>query len=185
MRRATAAAAGAPSASLFLLAIASGLMLVRSTAWAQSVLQYHLSADRAGRYVVPGLTLARARSIHLDPAFDARIDGHIYAQPLLFKAAGREILVAATENNVVEGLDAGTGRPVWRKTFGPAVRSTMLPCGNIDPLGITGTPAIDDSRRAIYLDAMVASENGPQHLVFGLSLENGNVLPGFPLNVAQ
>ena len=50
----------------------------------------------------------------------------------------------------------------------------MLPCGNINPLGITGTPAIDDSRRAIYLDGMVLTQDGPQHLVFGLSLEKGH-----------
>ncbi len=61
----------------------------------------------------------------------------------------------------------------------------MLPCGNIDPVGITGTPAIDDSREAVYLDAMVATSSGPQHLVFGLSLENGQLEPGFPVNVAR
>jgi hypothetical protein len=152
---------------------------------AQSVLQYHSSADRAGNYVVPRLTPERARSMHLDRAFDGRVDGHVYAQPLLFSQAGRELLVVATENNVVDALDARTGRPIWQKSLGPAVTSMMLPCGNIDPLGITGTPAIDDSRHAIYLDAMVMAHDGPQHLVFGLSLEKGQVLPGFPVNVAH
>jgi outer membrane protein assembly factor BamB len=184
MRSVTAAAHGASGVDLLLLTAAL-LMAVQPPARAQSVLQYHLSADRAGNYVVPGLTLQHARSIHLDSAFDGRVDGHLYAQPLLFKAAGREILVAATENNVVEALDAGTGKPVWRRSLGQPATSTMLQCGNIDPLGITGTPIIDNETRAIYLDAMVVTDDGPQHLIFGLSLENGQILRGFPVNVAR
>jgi hypothetical protein len=61
----------------------------------------------------------------------------------------------------------------------------MLPCGNIDPMGITGTPVINESRGAIYFDAMGLTQAGPQHLVFGLSVANGQILPGFPVNVQQ
>jgi hypothetical protein len=62
-----------------------------------------------------------------------------------------------------------------------------LPCGNIAPLGITGTPVIDGIKDALYLDAMVEAEDGSgaQHLVFGLSVSDGSVLPGFPVNVAE
>lgn len=172
-------------AFLLLWTLTGVLTPVSPQAWAQSILQYHFSADRAGNYVVPGLTLQQARSIHLDSAFDGRVDGHVYAQPLLFKAAGREILVVATENNIVEALDVATGKAVWRRYLGQPATSAMLPCGNVDPLGITGTPAIDDARRAIYLDAMVVTKRGPQHLIFGLALENGQVLGGFPVNVAR
>jgi hypothetical protein len=170
--------------SSILLAMAAALTLLPASASAQSVLQYHFSADRAGNYVIPGLTAERARSMHLDSAFDGHVDGHVYAQPLLFHEARRALLVIATENNVVDALDAATGTRVWERSLGQAVTSARLPCGNIDPLGITGTPAIDDSRRAIYLDAMVLTQNGPQHLIFGLSLEKGQLLPGFPVNVA-
>jgi hypothetical protein len=152
---------------------------------AQSVRQYHFSADRSGNYVVPGLTVARARSMHLDSAFEGHVDGHVYAQPLLFNAAGRQLLLVATENDSLDALDARTGRLVWQKSLGQAVSSAMLQCGNIDPLGITGTPAIDDSRQAVYLDEMVATRDGPQHLIFGLSLKNGQILSGFPVNVAS
>jgi hypothetical protein len=155
-------------------------------AQAQSVLQYHGSADRAGNYVIPGLTPARARLMHLDSAFDGRVDGNVYAQPLLFTVAGRELLFVATENDIVDALDARTGQLVWRKSLARPVPVTMLPCGNINPLGITGTPVIDKSRGAIYLDAMTLTNAGlQQHLVFGLSMLNGQVLPGFPVNVAQ
>jgi outer membrane protein assembly factor BamB len=123
--------------------------------------------------------------MHLDGAFDGRVDGNVYAQPLLFKRAGHELLIVATENNAVDALDARTGRLVWQKSLGMAVTSAMLPCGDIDPLGITGTPAIDDSGQAVYVDAMALARGGPQHLVFGLSLEKGQVLSGFPVNVAD
>jgi len=67
----------------------------------------------------------------------------------------------------------------------PPVPLSRLSCGNINPVGITGTPVIDQSRGAIYLDAMGLTSTGPQHLVFGLSVANGQTLPGFPVNVAQ
>jgi len=41
----------------------------------QSVLTYHGALDRSGLFVVPGLTAERARSLHLDTAFDAKIEG--------------------------------------------------------------------------------------------------------------
>ena len=57
-------------------------------------------------------------------------------------------------------------------------------CGNIDPLGITGTPVIDQASQAVYLDAMVAEASGPRHLIFALSLKTGATLPGWPVDVA-
>jgi len=86
---------------------------------------------------------------------------------------------------MVYALDAKTGAEVWHRSVGsPAARSS-LPCGNIDPLGITGTPAIDMSRRALFLDAMVDQGAGPEHNIFGLSLDDGALLPGRPINVAN
>jgi hypothetical protein len=68
--------------------------------------------------------------------------------------------------------------------LGHPVPRSALPCGNIDPLGITGTPVIDVSRGAAYLDAMVDDRGKPRHFVFGLRLSDGNVLPGFPIDIA-
>ena len=44
---------------------------------------------------------------------------------------------------------------------------------------------IDESSGALYLDAMVDRADGPRHLVFGLSLTDGAVLPGWPVGVAS
>src|SRR5262249_39718513 len=56
---------------------------------------------------------------------------------------------------------------------------------NINPLGITGTPAIEEASGAIYLDAVVESSRGPRHRVFALSLKDGSILPGWPVDVAD
>ena len=75
------------------------------------VLTYHGSLDRAGRYVVPGLTYERARGLHLDgfdplPPFTA---GH--AQPLFWRppGSGAGVLIVATEEDEVYALDARSG----------------------------------------------------------------------------
>jgi hypothetical protein len=148
---------------------------------------YHDDASRSGHYVVPGLTWARAATAHLDQGFNGRVQGHVYAQPLYWRPprAAHGILIVATEANTMHALDPTTGREVWRREVGPPVPRAALPCGNIDPLGITGTPVIDARGRALYFDAMVADRGGPQHLVFGLSLDDGSPLPGWPVNVAE
>src|SRR6266700_1513915 len=71
-----------------------------------------------------------------------------------------------------------------RRTGKPASLSAFR-CGNIDPLGITGTPAIDEASGALYLDAMVSDAAGPRHRLFALSLTDGSVLPGWPVDVAD
>jgi hypothetical protein len=59
------------------------------------------------------------------------------------------------------------------------------PCGNIDPLGITGTPVIDEARQAVYLAAMIGDASGAHHRLFALSLKDGAPLPGWPIDVAE
>ena len=80
---------GNASRSLFvILAISAAVGFMCAVAQAQYVLQYHGTADRAGSYVIPGLTPGLAQSMHLDQTFNGHVDGHVYAQPLLTPAAG-------------------------------------------------------------------------------------------------
>ena len=153
----------------------------------QSVLSYHGHADRSGNFVVPALTWDRARSLHLDEGFRPRVAGHSYAQPLYWRAPGSNsaILILATEDNVVYAIDADTGAEVWKRSLGRPVARSSLPCGNIASLGVTGTPVIDKSTEAIYLNAAVDGPAGPRHLVFALSLKEGSLLPGWPVDVAD
>src|SRR5258708_6313422 len=147
-----------------------------------SVLQFHKSPTRDGVYVDAAFGVSTGvKTLHLDSAFSVSVTGNVYAQPLYVQngPSGGEMFVVATENNHLVAVDA-TGKALWDNTFGaPAPRST-LPCGNIDPLGITGTPVIDmtSTPPVIYFDTMVT---GPKHMIHGVSLVDGRTeQPGFP-----
>jgi hypothetical protein len=79
--------------------IAVALFYAASAHADQSVLTYHGALDRAGRYVVPGLTYDRARGLRLDPSFRAAFQGKVDAQPLLWRrpGSGEGELIVATE----------------------------------------------------------------------------------------
>lgn len=153
----------------------------------KDVLTYHGDQNRSGSFVVPGLTADKARSVRLDPTFDARVAGHLYAQPLYWHAPGSNdaTLLVASEDDIVQAFDARTGKETWRRTVGRPIPASSLPCGNINPLGITGTPVIDPATQAIYFDAAIAADDGPHQQVFGLSLKDGAILPGWPIDIAE
>src|SRR5207237_8272768 len=75
------------------------------------------------------------------------LDGSVYTQPLV--ADGR--VIAATEADTVYALDAATGQIGWRAKLGTPVNGGSLPCGNIDPSGITGTPVVDPATNTVYV----------------------------------
>ena len=169
-------------AGLFALALSPLSALAQES----SVLTYHGDNSRSGRYTVPSLSWEKARSLEPDRAFNARIAGSVYAQPLYWRPPGASsgMLFVATEDDVVQAFDATTGKELWRREVGRPVEASSLPCGNIHPLGITGTPVIDPATQAIYFDAAVQRANGPRHEVFALSTKDGSVLPGWPIDVA-
>jgi outer membrane protein assembly factor BamB len=165
-------------------AFAISLAVLPGIAAADNVVTYHNSPDRHGVYAMPGLTLAAAAALHPDAGFHANVDGHVYAQPLFFHpAGGRALVIVATESNVVEALDAATGANVWRTKLAAPVPLSQLPCGNIDPDGITGTPVIDPKTGMLYLDALTLTNAGPRQFVYAVSLANGAVNSGWPLDM--
>lgn len=174
-------------AGLAFLMVGAAIGAQPANAQQQSVLTYHGDESRTGNFVVPALTFDKARSVHPDRAFDAQVDGHLYAQPLYWHAAGSNtaMILTASESDVVQAFDAQSGKELWRRSVGRPVRGSSLPCGNINPLGITGTPVIDPSTQTIYVEAAVAEANGPHHEVFALSLKDGSVLKGWPVDVAK
>ena len=154
---------------------------------AGQVLQHHRTPDRSGLYVVPSLTWEAAPSLHRDPAFRAEVTGPVYAQPLYWAPpdGASPLLIVATEQDLVYALDAGTGALAWRTSLGAPAPYSVLPCGDIDPLGVTGTPVIDEHTETVYLDAMVLGARGarPRHKIFALSLKDGSVRSGWPVDV--
>jgi hypothetical protein len=149
------------------------------------VLTYHADIRRDGNFVAPGLTWEKAGTLHPVAGFHASFSGHVYAQPLYWKdpQSGAALLIVATEDDSVVALDAATGKTVWTHTLGRPASRGSLRCGNIDPLGITGTPVIDAASKTVYLDAVVDGGSGPLHLVFALSLGDGATVAGWPVDV--
>lgn len=168
-----------------LAAIIVGPLLVRADPF--SVLSYHGGSQRNGHFIVPGLTWDRAKSLHLDTAFHATLSGSVYAQPLFWQPPGSAsgVLIVATESNEVYALDARTGQTLWQRALGAPVPLSSMACGEINPLGVTGTPVIDEASRTLFIDAEVAQPAGPAHFVFALSLKDGAILPGWPVDMER
>src|SRR5581483_10140638 len=79
------------------------------------------------------------------------LDGDLYGQPLV--VGGR--VVVATENDSVYALDASNGTVVWRAHLGEPVSGSSLPCGNVDPVGITSTPVVDATTNRVYAVGLI------------------------------
>src|SRR4029453_3860822 len=118
--------------------------------------------------------------------FNGTISGSVYAQPLYIEngPGGAAMIIVATETNRIYALNAGTGNVIWQRSVGPPVTSG-LPCGNINPLGITGTPVVDLASRALFFDAMTTPDGGitKKHLIFSLNVDTGALNPGWPVDV--
>jgi outer membrane protein assembly factor BamB len=168
-----------------LLVLSALLGFLPAAAIADSVVTYHNSNQRDGAYTIPSLSLASAANMHRDTKFDGTISGHVYAQPLFWKPKGakRGLVIVATESNTVYALDESSGKVAWHTTLADPMPLSQLPCGNIDPMGTTGTPVIDPASGRLYLDAMTKTGNGARHMVYALSLQDGSVVSGWPLDM--
>jgi outer membrane protein assembly factor BamB len=124
--------------------------------------EYGQNAGRTG--VAAGLPPAG----QLSQRWAARLAGAVYGQPLVVGST----VIAATENDTVYALNESTGTVAWRTQLGTPVPLGSLPCGNIDPLGITGTPAYDQGNGLVYV---VAETTGYHHVLFGLAVSDGAV----------
>jgi outer membrane protein assembly factor BamB len=148
-----------------------------------NVTQEHNHLSRDGLYIDSALTRSAAVNVRRDLNFNGTISGNVYAQPLYIEGgpSGRARVIVTTESNNVYALDAITGTVIWQRNVGAPVTSG-LPCGNISPLGITGTPVVHLASRSLFFDAMV---NGPtkRHFIFSLNVDTGATNPGWPVNV--
>ncbi len=104
----------------------------------------------------------------LSIAWRARLDGAVYGQPLLVG----DMVIAATEHDSIYALNAANGHIDWRVNVGTPVPLSELPCGGIDPLGITSTMAYDRAYGLIYA---VAETSGYHHVLVGVSVADGAI----------
>src|SRR5256885_2243314 len=123
---------------------------------------YHRDNTRAG--VAPDLPPPGA----LSTAWKAALDGAVYGQPL---AVG-DTVYAATEHDTVYALAADTGKVGWWTHVGEPMPRSQLPCGNIDPLGITSTMVYDPATRLVFA---LAETTGAHHTLYGFDAATGAV----------
>jgi outer membrane protein assembly factor BamB len=95
----------------------------------------------------------------------------VYGSPILVGST----VVAATEGGTVLALDASSGRVLWSKHLADPVPQAALPCGNIDPLGITGRPAYDAATGRVFVVAETREAGNVVHRLFGLGAQDGSV----------
>ncbi len=123
---------------------------------------YHRDNQRTGY-------LASTPDPHsLTKLWQKQLDGAVYAEPLV---VGNRVIVA-TEGDSLYALDPATGSVQWHTNVGVPVPQSTLPCGNIDPLGITGTPVYDPATGLVFA---VAEVSGPAHILVGVDVTNGQV----------
>lgn len=129
-----------------------------------------------------------------DPAFGhlvaawwtkgTKIEGDVYAEPLIDDG----LVLVATEDDDLYALDASTGAVEWKVNVGqPATTASvqgapgLSGCGDIFPLGITGTPVIDPATGVLYLAAEVQKPGtttwqGIEHVMVAVQLSDHKVL---------
>ncbi|MBV9844833.1 MAG: PQQ-binding-like beta-propeller repeat protein [Kutzneria sp.] len=122
---------------------------------------YHRDNQRSGTATMPPVSAP-------SQAWHTKLDGAVYGQPLM--VGGR--LLAATENDTVYALDPDTGAVQWSDNLGTPMPRADLPCGNIDPLGITSTMAYDPDSGRVYA---LAETGGGNHTLVGISAKTGAV----------
>jgi outer membrane protein assembly factor BamB len=124
---------------------------------------YHGSLTRAGIS-----TTMPAASGDPKVAQSLKLDGEVFASPIV----ARGITVVATENDTVYAFDQSYTQ-VWKRKLGSPSPAEERQCGNIDPLGITGTPIYDASTNHVFV---VAEHGGKvRHELYALDLTSGDV----------
>jgi hypothetical protein len=121
---------------------------------------YHRTSSRSGR-------AASRVSMPLRHAWSRRLHGAVYGEPLVVGG----LLIVATEHDKVYGLNPRTGRVKWRRRFGTPMPLSQLPCGDIDPLGITSTPAYDPKTGSVFV---VAETTGAHHTLWAINPATGH-----------
>jgi hypothetical protein len=146
-----------------LVAAVIAMALAPGTATAADWPTFHGDNTRQGNDTSdPGLSSPTAR-------WTSQLDGKVYGQPVV---VGGQVIVA-TENNTVYSLSAANGSVQWSKNLGPP-RTSGFPCGNIMPLGITGTPVVD--KGAVFVAPETQSAPGAYNFnLASINLGNGQL----------
>ena len=97
-----------------------------------------------------------------------RLDGAVYASPIVV----RGLTIVATEQDTVYAFDQSY-RQVWRRSLGSPSPAEERQCGDIDPLGITGTPVYDATTNHVFVVAELGGS--VRHELYALDAASGRV----------
>ncbi|HVZ75021.1 MAG TPA: choice-of-anchor D domain-containing protein [Polyangia bacterium] len=132
----------------------------------------------------PMLDPTTVGSPYFGQIFDTLIDGQVYAQPLVANG----VLFVATESNWIYALDPATGSLEWSRRLATPWNAADLNCGDLTPtIGVTGTPAIDESTGTAYMvsKTYASGTSGPgAWYAHAIDLATGAERPGFPVEIA-
>jgi len=102
------------------------------------------------------------------PGFPVRLNGQIYAQPLVIG----NIVIVATENDMVYGIDGTSGQILWSRSLGRPY--AIKGCNNIAPnIGITSSPVYDPGTGDVYVMTQIEPKTTPLYTLFGLNPSTG------------
>ena len=133
---------------------------------------YDRTAERSGVSVSsPALVAVRH-------SWTASVDGAVYAQPLV---VGSEVIVV-TENDSVYALSTSNGAVLWTRHLASPVPAG-LPCGNINPSGITGTPVADPATGRLWVVTFTA-QPAYRHTLWELDLATGQTGWQRPIDIS-
>jgi len=174
------AAGGSPSSGS---AGASGASATTSA----SVLERNGGPTRESHWVQPTLTKTAASKMAFEASFSATFQGSMFASPLFVEhgPGGKGAFIAVSADNVVTALDEATGATLWSKTLGSAPGMKGQACGvSFDPVGILGTPVIDEKSGTIYVAAPIGTDSVERQEVHALAIADGAPRAGWPINVS-
>ena len=160
-----------------------GLRLVAPSAYADNLTN---SQDNLRTGWDPGesaLAPSSITSTTFGQLFATKVQGQVYAQPLVIG----DMLVVATEDNYVYGLDAATGAIKWQRSVGTPWPSSAIGCADLTPnLGNTSTGVYDPSSGFVYFTTKV--NDGPDVLhpnwyMHAVDAKTGAERTGWPLKI--
>ena len=107
-------------------------------------------------------------------AWTTSLGAAVYGQPVI----ANNHVIAAAENNHVTALNPQTGAVEWTVSLGTPLThvAAFAGCGNVDPLGITSTPAIDVKTGTVYVVGEVFENGSVHHQLEAIAITTGKVL---------
>ncbi len=131
----------------------------------------------------PNLSPSDVQSGTFGKIFTAKLDGSIYAQPLVYNGT----VIVTTEKAYAYGLNSTTGKIIWQHKFGKPFEASEIGCGDLTPdIGSTSTPVIDPSTGIVYLTTRLQTGTGLTNSHWWLqavSATTGTEVSGFPVEI--